>query len=99
MANKLFMALSALVVADCALTAYAVGYLGITEPNPLFELCGGFNTFMVVKLFASAFCLMALYILYNSIPKVADVFIWFLCGMYGVVVFGGLIGIILMMVM
>lgn len=87
--NKLLLVLSLLVIADYVLTWIAVGHLGMTEPNPLFYLCGGFDTFIVVKVLLSTFCLAAMFVLMGSAPKIASVLITILCIMYGVAVFGG----------
>ena len=90
MSNKLFLLLSALVLVDCILTAIAVGSLGIAEPNPLLDICGGLAGFMVVKIAVSALCLVSIYVIADSVPKVANVLVGILCILYGFAVLGGL---------
>lgn len=94
MDNKLLVMLCALVTADCVLTTLAVGCLGFTEPNPVFAFCGGIGMFMVVKVIASAMCIVSMFVLYKSVPKAASVLVTALCLMYAVAVFGGAIVII-----
>lgn len=94
MYNRLLVVLLALVTADCVLTTLAVGYLGIGEPNPLYDFCGGISIFMLVKVLVSAMCIISMFVLYKSVPKAANVLIVVLCLMYAFAVFGGAIVII-----
>ena len=87
--NKLFVTLSLLIAVDCVLTTFAVGCLGFAEPNPLFVFCGGFDTFMIVKVVVSLFCLVSMYVILGTAPRLASFLMSFLCVAYGIVVVGG----------
>lgn len=94
MKNKRFLLLSSLVSVDCILTFIAVGSLGIEEPNPLFDICGGLVCFMLVKMAVSALCLVSIYVLSDSVPVAANAFTIGLCVLYGVAVYGGVLVIV-----
>ena len=67
--RPLLLALSFLVAADCVLTYIAVGHLGATEVNPLCEMCGGLQAFMVMKIAVSAAVLGGLAWFGRAMPR------------------------------
>ena len=92
--DNVFAMLTALVAADCVLTTIAVGYMGMLEPNPLFSMFGGVWSFMPLKIFVSALCLVSMYVLSKSDPAISGLLAGLLCVMYGGVVLGGIVLII-----
>lgn len=92
-ATTLIAMLSLLIAADFALTATAVGRMGATELNPLFALCGSLPAFLTLKAAASVACVIALLCLRRAFPSATKITAGVLCGLYGVVVLVGIMGI------
>lgn len=83
MSRPLLIALTLLVAVDCVLTYIAVGHLGATEVNPLCEMCGGLQAFMILKVVVSAAVLGVLAWFGRELPRADAVITGLGCLMYG----------------
>lgn len=91
---KFVLLLSGLIVADFALTLLAVGYMGVSEPNPLYDYLGGLPAFLAVKGVVSVVGVVGLFWLGKQVPKAAKIAAGVLCVLYGIAVFGGAAGLV-----
>ena len=91
---KFVLLLALLVAADFALTLLAVGYMGVSEPNPLYDYLGGLGAFFVVKGVVSVVGVIGLFWLGKQVPRAAKISAGILCVLYGIAVFGGAAGLV-----
>lgn len=95
--RKFIILLSALITADCVLTLLAVGFMGVSEPNPLYAYLGGLGAFLLVKGVVSVVCVTGLFWLGRQMPRATKITAGVLCVLYGIAVFGGAAGLVWMM--
>jgi len=88
--NKLFYTLLILITLDFVISAIGIGFFGITEGNPLYNLLG-FTNFFIVKLIATLIAITFLWYLQTDNVKIGNVGLNVLCVLYGIVFINNII--------
>ena len=91
---RFVLLLSGLIIADFALTLLAVGYMGVSEPNPLYDYLGGLDAFLAVKAVVSVVGVVGLFWLGRQMPKAAKIAAGVLCVVYAAAVVWGVGGVV-----
>jgi len=88
--NKLFYTLLFLIALDFVISAIGIRFFGITEGNPLYNLLG-FTNFFIVKLIATLIAIGLLWHLQIDNVKIGNVGLNVLCVLYAIVFINNII--------